>query len=149
MRIEFRASGGFAGMNIDAVAESESLDAAQSAELEKLVDAAGYFDTKQGWFHSPRSGPGEIAVYKLKLQDEERKNSLAFSDMDMPAGHLALHMGLALNNHRASLHISFHAAERPIGVETFHGDVIAHRSTATENVVIAERLYLMLHSPVL
>jgi hypothetical protein len=84
MRIEFGASGGFAGMNIDAVAESESLDADQSAELERLVDAAGFFDTKQGWFHSPRAGPGEVAVYRLKLQDEDRKNDLSFSDMDMP-----------------------------------------------------------------
>ncbi len=83
MRIEFSASGGFAGMNIDAVAESGSLDTAQSTELEKLVDEAGFFETKQGWFHRPKTGPGEIAVYRLKLQDEDRKNDLSFSDMDM------------------------------------------------------------------
>ncbi len=85
MRIEFKASGGFAGMNIDAVADSGALDAAQSAELERLIGEAGFFETKQGWFHSPKTGPGEVAVYRLKLRDEDRKNDLSFSDMDMPA----------------------------------------------------------------
>ena len=84
MRIEFKASGGFAGMNIDAFAESEDIDAALLEELERLIASSGFFETKQGWFHSPKSGPGEVAVYRLKIQDEERKNSLSFSDIDMP-----------------------------------------------------------------
>jgi len=84
MRIEFRASGGFAGMNIDAVAESEAFGAEQLEELERLIQTSGFFGTKQGFFHRPKSGPGEIATYRLKIQDEKRKNSLSFSDMDMP-----------------------------------------------------------------
>ena len=84
MRIEFRASGGFAGMNIDAFAESEAFDAELREELERLIQTSAFFETKQGFFHRPKSGPGEIAVYRLKMQDEERKNSLSFSDMDIP-----------------------------------------------------------------
>ncbi len=83
MRIEFKASGGFAGMNIDAHAETDAFNAEQLEELERLIQMSAFFETKQGFFHRPRSGPGEIAVYRLKMQDEERKNSLSFSDMDM------------------------------------------------------------------
>ena len=84
MRIEFRASGGFAGMNIDAFAESENITPELLEELERLIQTSAFFETKQGFFHRPKSGPGEIAVYRLKMQDEERKNSLSFSDMDIP-----------------------------------------------------------------
>ena len=71
-------------MNIDAVAESEAFDAELLEELETLIQTSAFFETKQGFFHRPKSGTGEIAVYRLKLQDEKRKNSLSFSDMDMP-----------------------------------------------------------------
>ena len=84
MKIDFRAHGGFAGMNIDARAETSAFPAEQLAELERLIESSGFFETKQGWFHSPRTGPGEVATYRLKLEDEERKNTLSFSDLDMP-----------------------------------------------------------------
>ena len=84
MKIEFKASGGFAGMRIDGTADTEAFTPEQLAELNRLIEGARFFETKQGWFHSVRSGPGEVAVYKLKMQDEERKNSLEFSDLDMP-----------------------------------------------------------------
>ena len=71
-------------MNIDAVAESENITPELLEELGKLIQTSAFFETKQGFFHSPKSGPGEVAVYRLKMQDEKRKNSLSFSDMDMP-----------------------------------------------------------------
>jgi len=84
MKIEFRATGGFAGRNIDAHADTSAFSSDQLADLERLIESAGFFETKQGWFHRPRTGPVEAGTYRLKIEDGERKNTLSFSDLDMP-----------------------------------------------------------------
>ena len=81
MRILLERSGGFAGIKKKAAVDSESLSKDESAELQKLVDAAGVL----GMPAAPDSPQGaDQFQYNLTIESPEQKRSVVLHDPASP-----------------------------------------------------------------
>ena len=78
MRILVERSGGFAGIKKQATVDSAALSAEESAEFDRLAQAAGVFDLPA----SPRSSPrgADAFQYNLTIETPERRHSAEVRD---------------------------------------------------------------------
>lgn len=78
MRIEFVRTGGFAGMRLAAIIDSQDLSAEDAATLEKLLQEADIFNL-------PETGPAvargaDRFQYQIKISREEGERTLVLSE---------------------------------------------------------------------
>jgi hypothetical protein len=82
MRILLERSGGFAAIKKKATVDSEALSPEESAELQKLVDAAGVFDLPAAP-DSPPQGADQFQ-YNLTIETPERRQTVVIRDPTSP-----------------------------------------------------------------
>jgi emfourin len=94
MRIDFECSGGLANLQLTYRADTNTLPQAQAEELLKFVESSGVFDLQQSDV-TPAShgGPPDVFSYQLSLSEGNRRKTLTFNDVTVPA---SLHPFLSL-----------------------------------------------------
>jgi hypothetical protein len=82
MRILLERSGGFAAIKKKATVDSEALSPEESAELKKLVDAAGVFDLPAAP-DGPPQGADQFQ-YNLTIETPEGRHAVVLRDPTSP-----------------------------------------------------------------
>ena len=85
MRIKFECSGGFANLRLTYHADTDELPQELAEELLRLVEDARVLDIQPSEVAPRPTGPPDVFVYRLSLQQGNRKTSLSFNDMTAPA----------------------------------------------------------------
>ena len=76
MQITFERSGGFTGISISSVIDTDQLDASVARELMELVDESGFFELNE-----EDLAPGaDQFQYTLKIDSEERSSTIRVGD---------------------------------------------------------------------
>lgn len=78
MRVIVERSGGFAGTRKESAVDSQSLSAGESADLQKLVDAAGFFDLPEKPAEAPQGA--DQFQYKLTVETPQRQRTLVVTE---------------------------------------------------------------------
>lgn len=82
MRIHFERSGGFAGMQVRAQVDADSLPPDDAKQLQAMVEAAEFFDLPAK-IASPASG-GDQFQYRLTVESEGRQHTVEVGDASAP-----------------------------------------------------------------
>jgi hypothetical protein len=82
MRIEFQTEGGiayFPGLSEPVVIEGDALSAEDTSELQRLLEAARFFDrpTTTG---APRRGAADVRQYTITVEEGGRQHTLHLTD---------------------------------------------------------------------
>lgn len=86
MQIDFASSGGFANLELNYRAETNTLPEEQAQELTRLVESSGIFDLQQEDINpNVTVGRADLISYRLSLSDGDRQKTLWFSDVTAPA----------------------------------------------------------------
>jgi len=86
MQIDFASSGGFANLQLDYRAETNTLPEEQANELERLVESSGILDLEQNDLTSEATvGRTDVISYRLSLSEGARQTTLWFNDITAPA----------------------------------------------------------------
>lgn len=83
MKISFERSGGFAGIKMTAVLDTESLPPGDARRLQEMVDASGFLNLPE-FFPAPEKG-ADYFQYKLTVESEGRKHPVEVSEPSVPA----------------------------------------------------------------
>ncbi len=81
-RVQFERSGGFAGLRLGLDLSTDSLSAAETEELERLVQAARFFELP-----AEIGGPAEGAdqfVYRLTVESTDRSHTVEVGESAVP-----------------------------------------------------------------
>ena len=82
MYIEFERSGGFAGMHLEAVIESDSLQAEQAHRLHFLLDETHFFNLPER-LEAPEEAPDRFC-YRIFVDDGERRHAIEAGEEALP-----------------------------------------------------------------
>ena len=82
MHIEYERTGGFAGMTMSASVDVDSLPAAESDEVCRLVDDAKFFDLPNS---TGDAGGADQFGYSITVDDGDRRNTVVTNDGTVPA----------------------------------------------------------------
>jgi len=86
MQIDFASSGGFANLQLDYRAETNTLPKEQAKELTRLIESSGVFDLEQNDVTSEATvGRTDVISYRLSLSEGARQTTLWFNDIMAPA----------------------------------------------------------------
>src|SRR5829696_6834863 len=86
MQIDFASSGGFANLQLDYRAETNTLPKEQAKELTRLIESSGVFDLEQNDVTSEGTvGRTDVISYRLSLSEGARQTTLWFNDIMAPA----------------------------------------------------------------
>lgn len=78
MRITFERSGGFTGIGVSTVIDTDQLDADVAREIAELVEMSGFFELQED---SLAGGAGaDRFQYTVKIDDEGRSRTLRIGD---------------------------------------------------------------------
>jgi hypothetical protein len=105
MQIDFASSGGFANLQLDYRADTNTLPEEQARELTRLVESSGVLDLKQEDMNPEVTvGRADVISYRLSISEGARQSTLWFNDVTAPASVrplLAYLRKLALEQKRA------------------------------------------------
>jgi hypothetical protein len=82
MRIEFQTEGGiayFPGLSNPVVIDSDTLGAGESGELQRLLDAAQFFN-RPSIVAAPRHGAADVQQYTITVDEGGRQHTLQLTD---------------------------------------------------------------------
>ena len=82
MIVSFERSGGFAGIALRSVVNSELLSQPDRAELQQLLEAADFFALPEKV--EPRPGTADVFHFKISVEDGGRAHTTEFDQADMP-----------------------------------------------------------------
>jgi len=82
MHIEFERTGGFAGMRLKAVVQTESLPAAEARELHALIADADFFNLPHV-ITSPNPGIDQFR-YQVTVEKDKQRHTVQTSDVAAP-----------------------------------------------------------------
>ncbi|NIR45391.1 MAG: hypothetical protein GWN99_13315 [Gemmatimonadetes bacterium] len=82
MRIEFERSGGVAGLRLSLSIDTDTLPEAEAEEIEKLVEASGFFEMPE---RTGTPSGADAFVYRVKVESAERAHTVTTSDIDAPS----------------------------------------------------------------
>jgi hypothetical protein len=86
MQIDFASSGGFANVELNYRADTNTLPEEQAQELTRLVESSGAFDLQQEDINpNVAVGRADVISYRLTLSEGARQNTLWFNDVTAPA----------------------------------------------------------------
>lgn len=86
MQIDFASSGGFANVELNYRADTNTLPEEQAQELTRLVESSGAFDLQQEDVNpNVAVGRADVIAYRLTLSEGARQNTLWFNDVTAPA----------------------------------------------------------------
>ena len=86
MQIDFASSGGFANLELNYRADTNTLPEEQAQELTRLVESSAVIDLEQEDFHTNMTvGRADVISYRLSISDGARQNTLWFNDVTPPA----------------------------------------------------------------
>lgn len=105
MQIDFGSSGGFANLQLNYRADTDTLPEEQAQEVMRLVESSGVFDLEQEDVNENVTvGRADVISYRLTLSEGARQTTLWFNDLTAPASLrplLAYLRKLALEQKRA------------------------------------------------
>ena len=82
MRISFERSGGFAGLTLTAELDTASLPADDADQVQKMVEAAGFFQLPAS---IPAAARGADAFqYVVTVEDQGRRHTVRTTDLAAP-----------------------------------------------------------------
>lgn len=86
MQIDFATSGGFANVELNYRADTNTLPEEQARELTSLVESSGAFEIQQEDVNpNVAVGRADVITYRLTLSEGARQNTLWFNDVTAPA----------------------------------------------------------------
>lgn len=86
MQIDFASSGGFANVELNYRADTNTLPEEQAQELTRLVESSGAFDLQQEDVNpNVAVGRADVISYRLTLSEGARQTTLWFNDITAPA----------------------------------------------------------------
>ena len=86
MQIDFASSGGFANLQLNYQADTNTLPEEQAQELAELVESSGVFDLQQEDVNlNAAVGRTDVISYRLSLNDGDRQITLWLNDLTAPA----------------------------------------------------------------
>ena len=86
MQIDFASSGGFANLELNYRADTNTLPDEQAQELTRLVESSGIFDLQQEDLNpNVTVGRADVISYRLSVSDRAGQKTLWFSDVTAPA----------------------------------------------------------------
>lgn len=86
MQIDFSSSGGFANLQLDYRADTNTLPEEQAQEIARLIESSGVFDLGQDDINSSAAiGRADVISYRLTLSDGPRQTTLWMNDVTAPA----------------------------------------------------------------
>lgn len=83
MRIYYERSGGFAGLRQEITLDSQSIDAEEAGELQKLVEQAGFFDLPAR-ITAPGTGADQFQ-YRITVESGPRRHTVEAGEASIPA----------------------------------------------------------------
>ncbi len=84
MLIQIERSGGFAGLRKVINLNTETLPPEEASKLHKMVETSGFFNLPEK-FPAPKRG-ADYFLYKLTVETEGRKHTVAVSEQAVPEG---------------------------------------------------------------
>ena len=86
MQIDFSSSGGFANLQVDYRADTNTLPEEQAKELERRVESSGVFELDHDDVNSETTvGRADVISYRLTVSDGSRQKTLWLNDITAPA----------------------------------------------------------------
>jgi hypothetical protein len=86
MQIDFASSGGFANLQLEYRADTNTMPEDQAEELTNLVESSGVFDLEKQDVNSDVTvGRADVISYRLTLSDGLRQTTLWMNDLSAPA----------------------------------------------------------------
>jgi hypothetical protein len=86
MQIDFASSGGFANLQLDYRADTNTLPEEQAKELTRLVESSGAFELQQDDVNTHAAiGRTDMISYRLTLSERDKQTTLWFNDITAPA----------------------------------------------------------------
>lgn len=82
MLIQFERTGGFAGLKMAFMLNTETLSSAEACKLDELVESAQFFDLPTK-FPSPKNG-ADYFMYKVTVEKDGRKHTVDVSEPEVP-----------------------------------------------------------------
>lgn len=82
MKINFERTGGFAGIRITAMLDTELMPQEDASHLEKMVDASNFFDLPEV-LPAPEKG-ADYFMYRLTVELERQKHTVEVSEASVP-----------------------------------------------------------------
>jgi hypothetical protein len=83
MRITFESSGGYAGLSLSWIGDTEKLPKDVAGDLEREVADSRIFEIEQPQ-GDPEAGPPDVFSYRLTVQDGPKHQMLAVTDVTAP-----------------------------------------------------------------
>lgn len=86
MQIDFASSGGFANLQLNYQADTNTLPEEQAQELTRLVESSGAFDLETEDVNpNVAVGRADLISYRLSLAEGSKQTTLWFNDITAPA----------------------------------------------------------------
>jgi hypothetical protein len=86
MQIDFASSGGFANLQLNYRADTNTLPEEPAQELMRLVESSGAFDLQQEDVNANVAvGRADVISYRLTLSEGAKQTTLWFNDLTAPA----------------------------------------------------------------
>jgi len=86
MQIDFASSGGFANLQLNYRADTNTLPEEQAQELARLVESSGAFELEQEDVNpNVAIGRADVISYRLTLSEGAKQITLWFNDISAPA----------------------------------------------------------------
>ena len=86
MQIDFASSGGFANLQLNYRADTNTMPEGHAQELTSLVESSGVFDLEQDEVNpSVTVGRADMITYRLTLSEGSKQTTLWMNDMSAPA----------------------------------------------------------------
>ena len=86
MQIDFASSGGFANVQLEYRADTNTIPEEQAKELTNLVESSGVFELEQeDEISDVTAGRADVISYRLSLRDGPRQITLWLNDVTAPA----------------------------------------------------------------
>lgn len=81
MHIHFERTGGFAGMHLDYVVDTQDLPKEEIEVLQEEIEAASFFDLP-AQIHDPSAGSDRFQ-YSIAIRDGDKHHSVAVGDAEL------------------------------------------------------------------
>lgn len=86
MQIDFASSGGFANLQLEYRADTNTMPKEQVRELEQLVESSGVMELQQDDVNTNATiGRADVISYRLTLSDGSKQTTLWMNDITTPA----------------------------------------------------------------
>ena len=86
MQIDFASSGGFANLQLNYRADTNTMPEDQAQELTTLVESSGVFDLEQEDANpNVTVGRADVITYRLTLSEGSKQTTLWMNDLTAPA----------------------------------------------------------------